>query len=104
MCLRSTGGCAMRTIERVLPITRNQRVQVLRYLLDSVLACVGPLLVTGVIFVFHLYPGIPNISIVYLLVVLGLAIVRGRYAAFLSAVVAFLSLALFIVPPLFSFA
>ncbi len=94
----------MRTIERVLPIKGNQMVPWLRYLLDSVLACVGSLLVTGVIIVFHLYPRISNISNTYLLVVLGLAIVRGRYAAFLSAVVAFLSLAYFIVPPLYSFA
>jgi PAS domain S-box-containing protein len=92
----------MRAIERVLPITRNQRVQVLRYLLDSALACVGSLLITGVILVFHLHPLIPNITILYLLVVLGLAIARGRYAAFLSAVVAFLSLAYFIVPPLYN--
>jgi len=89
----------MSTIERVLPIKRNQMVRVLRYLLDSVLACAGSLLVTGVILVFHLYPGIPNISIVYLLVVLSLAIVRGRYAAILSAVVASFSFAYFIVPP-----
>jgi len=94
----------MRTIEHVLPIKRNQKVRVLRYLLDSVLACAGSLLVTGVIVVFHLYPAIPNISIVYVLVVLALAIVRGRYAAILSAVVAFLSLAYFIVPPLYTFA
>jgi len=93
----------MSTLERVLPIKRNQMARVLRYLLDSVLACAGSLLVTGVIFVFHLYPGIPNISIVYLLVVLALAIVRGRYAAILSAVVASFSFAYFIVPPLYSF-
>jgi len=93
----------MRTSERVLPIKRNHMVRVLRYLLDSVLACAGSLLVTGVIFVFHLYPRIPNISIVYLLVVLALAIVRGRYAAILSAVVASFSFAYFIVPPLYSF-
>src|SRR6266699_1100847 len=98
------GGRAMRTIERVLPITSNQKVRVLRYLLDSVLACAGSLLVTGVIYVFHLYPAIPNISNMYLLVVLALAIVRGRYAAIISAVVAFLSLAYFIVPPLYTFA
>ncbi len=89
----------MSTIERVLPITRNQMVRVLRYLLDSVLACAGALLVTGVILVFHLYPGIPNISIVYLLVVLALATTRGRYAAILSAVIAFLTFAYFIVAP-----
>src|SRR5258708_35213736 len=93
----------MSTLERVLPIKRNQMARVLRYLLDSVLACAGSLLVTGVIFVFPLYPGIPNISIVYLLVVLALAIVRGRYAAILSAVVASFSFAYFIVPPLYSF-
>src|SRR5713101_3355759 len=89
----------MSTIERVLPITRNQMVRVLRYLLDSVLACAGALLVTGVILVFHLYPGIPNISIFYLLVVLALATTRGRYAAILSAVVVFLTFAYFIVAP-----
>src|SRR6266567_2938728 len=93
----------MRTIEHVLPIKSNQMVRVLRYLLDSVLACAGSLLVTAVIVVFHLYPAISNISIVYLLVVLALAITRGRYAAILSAVVAFLSLAYFIVPPLHTF-
>jgi len=94
----------MRTIESVLLIKRKQMARVLRYLLDSVLACAGSLLVTGVIVVFHLYPRIPNISSVYLLVVLALAITRGRYAALLSAVVAFLSLAYFIVPPLYTFA
>src|SRR6266700_1702760 len=93
----------MRTIEHVLPIKSNQMVRVLRYLLDSVLACAGSLLVTAVIVVFHLYPAISNISIVYLLVVLALAITRGRYAAILTAVVAFLSLAYFIVPPLHTF-
>ncbi len=92
----------MRAIERVLPITRNQRIRVLQYLLDSVLACGGPLLVTGVILVFHLHPLIPNITILYLLVVLGLAIMRGRYAAILSAVVAFFSLDYLIVPPLYN--
>src|SRR5258708_11308296 len=94
----------MSTLERVLPIKRNQMARVLRYLLDSVLACAGSLLVTGVILVFHLYPAIPNISNVYLLVVVALAIVRGRYAAIITAVVAFLSLAYFIVPPLYTFA
>src|SRR5215469_2480238 len=92
----------MRSIECVLPITRNQRVRVLRYLLDSVLACAGSLLVTGVLFVFHLFPVSDTIAIVYLPVVLALAIVRGRYAAILSAVVTSLSLAYFTIPPLAS--
>ncbi len=97
------GRTVMPTIEHVLPIKSNQMVRVLRYLLDSVLACAGSLLVTGVIVVFHLYPAIPNISIVYLLVVLALAVVRGRYAAILASLVAFLSFDFFIVPPFFTF-
>ena len=90
----------MRTSERVLPIKRNQKVQVLRYLLDSVLACAGFLLVTGVLLVLHLFPASDAILIVYFPVVLALAIARGRYAAILNAVVAFLSLAYFTILPL----
>lgn len=74
-----------------------------RYLLDGVLACVSILLVTGGIAVFHLYPYIPNISMLYLLVILGLASTRGRYPAILASVVAFLSFDFFIVPPLYTF-
>ncbi|MBO0796952.1 MAG: hypothetical protein J2P36_39230, partial [Ktedonobacteraceae bacterium] len=44
-----------------------------RYLLDSVLAMGGALAITGVIYTFGLYPPIPNISIVYLVIVLALA-------------------------------
>ena len=44
-----------------------------QYLVDSTLATVGSLFVTLIIAVFQLYPRIPNISIVYLLIVLALA-------------------------------
>ena len=85
-------------------LTINQGFSWQRYLCDSVLACAGSLLMTMIIFAFHLYPLIPNISIVYLLVVLPLATTRGRYAAILAAVVAFLSFDFFLIPPLFSLA
>ena len=74
-----------------------------RYLLDSVLASAGSLLITGLIATFQLYPRIPNISIVYLLVVLALAVIRGRYAALLAALVAFLAFNFFLVPPFYTF-
>src|SRR5713101_8937709 len=93
----------MSTIEHVPPIERSEAHSWQRYLLDSVLASVGALLVTAIIFSFHLYPLIPNISIVYLLVVIGLASTRGRYAALLASLVAFLSFDFFIVPPLYTF-
>ena len=57
---------------------------------------------TGIIYAFHLYPTIPNISMVYLLLILLLATTRGRYAALVAAVVAFLAFDFFLVPPLYT--
>jgi len=74
-----------------------------RYLIDSALAIVGTLLITAVIYVLHLYPTIPDISLAYLLIVLALASTRGLYAAVLSALVAFSSFDYFLVPPLYTF-
>ena len=81
----------MRAIERIpqLPVRTEKHWQ--QYLIDSLLAIGGSLAVTGIIYAYHLYPTIPNISIVYLLVILALASTRGRYAAILASVVAFLS-------------
>ena len=94
----------MSTIEHVLPVEAENRLPwLLRYLLDSVLAIVGAMLITGIIYLFQLYPRIPNISIIYLLVVLALASTRGRYAAILASLVAFLSFDYFLVPPLYVF-
>src|SRR5205085_818436 len=93
----------MKQIEDALfPDIREERRWV-RYLGDTVLAFVGALLVTGIIYVFHLYPRIPNISLAYLLVVLALASTRGLYAAVFSSVIAFLSFDFFLIQPLFTF-
>src|SRR2546425_116345 len=93
----------MRDIEQIpqLPVRTEKYWQ--RYLVDSLLAVGGAAVVTGIISAYHLYPTIPNISIVYLLVILLLATSRGRYAALVAAVVAFLSFDFFLVPPLYSF-
>jgi two-component system, OmpR family, sensor histidine kinase KdpD len=93
----------MSAVEHIMPIGRSKVRPWQQYLLDTVLAFLAALLVTGVIFAFKLYPRIPNISIVYLLVVLALASTRGRYAAILASLVAFLSFDFFLVPPLYVF-
>ena len=93
----------MSVVEHLLPIGQGKTRSWEQYLLDSVLAVVGTMLVTGVIAVLHLYPRIPNISIVYLLVVLALASTRGRFASILASMVAFLSFDFFLVPPLYVF-
>src|SRR5437588_3096955 len=74
-----------------------------RYLIDSVLAIVGSLFITSIIYTFHLYPSIPNISLTYLLIVLALASTRGLYGAVLAALVAFFSFDFFLVPPFYTF-
>lgn len=74
-----------------------------QYLIDALLALAGALAVTGILYGYHLYPTIPNISIVYLLLILALASTRGRFAALVASVAAFLSFDFFLVPPLYTF-
>ncbi len=73
-----------------------------RYLIDSLLGVVGTLLITGILYFFQLYPRIPNISLLYLLVILTLASTRGLYAAILASIIAFLSFDFFLVPPYYT--
>ena len=73
-----------------------------RYLIDSVLGVVGTFLVTGILYFFQLYPRIPNISLLYLLVILTLASTRGLYAAILASIIAVLSFDYFLVPPYYT--
>jgi signal transduction histidine kinase len=74
-----------------------------RYGLDSLLATGGVTLATAVITLTHLYPRIPTIPFVYLLVVLVVASGRGLYAAILASLLAFLAYVYFLVPPLYTF-
>ena len=93
----------MSAIEQIpqLPVPEEKHWQ--RYLVDSLMAVGGVAVVTGIIYAFHLYPTIPNISMIYLLLILLLATTRGRYAAIVAAVVAFLAFDFFLVPPLYTF-
>src|SRR5713101_7005970 len=70
-----------------------------RYAGDSALAIAGVSLITAVIAVAHLYPRIPTIAFVYLLLVLTLASTRGLYAAILTSLLAFLCFDFFFFPP-----
>src|SRR5436305_9278065 len=74
-----------------------------RYANDSLLALGGGVLVTSLIAAGHLYPRIPTISFVYLLVVVALASTRGLYAASLASLLAVLAFDYFLVPPLYTF-
>ena len=93
----------MQTFEGIPALAGQTTRSWSRILLESTLAIVGALIVTGIIDVFQLYPRIPNISILYLFVVLVLASTFGLYAAVLASIVAFLSFDYFIVPPLYTF-
>jgi len=67
------------------------------------LALGGVTLITSVIAVAHLYPRIPTIAFVYLLLVLALASTRGLYAAILTSLLAFLCFDFFFFPPPYTF-
>lgn len=93
----------MRAVERIPTLEQRKVFSWPRFLLESVLAIGGALVVTGLISLFHLYPQIPNISLVYLLLILLLASTLGRYAAVLASVTSFLAFDYFLVPPLYTF-
>ena len=91
------------TLERIPSLDERVTFRWSRFLLESVIAIGGALVVTGLIGFFHLYPKIPNISFVYLLLILLLASTLGRYSAVLASVTAFLAFDYFLVPPLYTF-
>ena len=93
----------MSSISSIQPIETKVEPTWQRYLLDSLFAIVGSLSITAIIALLHLYPRIPNASILYLLIVLGLASTRGRYAAIVASIIAFLSFDFFLIPPLYVF-
>src|SRR5437899_11172019 len=74
-----------------------------QYIGDSMLALGGVSLITSVIAVAHLYPKIPTIAFVYLLLVLAIAGTRGLYAAILTSLLAFLCFDFFFLPPPYTF-
>src|ERR1700694_507133 len=93
----------MRSIEQIPQLPAHTARSGQQYLVDGLLGAGGALAVTGIIYGYHLYPTIPNISIVYLLLILLLAGTRGRFASLVASVVAFLSFDFFLVPPLYTF-
>jgi len=93
----------MHGVERIPSLEQRTIFSWPRFLLESVIAIGGALVVTGLISLFHLYPQIPNISLVYLLLILLLASTLGRYAAVLASVSSFLAFDYFLVPPLYTF-
>ena len=84
---------------RVSEASKGQRWK--RYLIDNILAVVAILLISVLISWFQLYYHIPNITLVYLLIVLWIAHRYGLRAAILVTIVACLSLDFFLLHPFF---
>lgn len=93
----------MQKIDRIqqIPVVKVRDWQA--YLLDTIIAFFTVLVLTGILVVAHLYPNIPNISLLYLLIIISLAILRGSYAAILAALIATFAFDFFLVPPLYTF-
>jgi signal transduction histidine kinase len=93
----------MKQLERSSLLEARAKLQRWHYVSDSALAIAGVALITSVIAVAHLYPRIPTIAFVYLLLVLALASTRGLYAAILTSLLAFLCFDFFFFPPPYTF-
>lgn len=84
------------------PLAPQERLHWKRYVSDSFLALGSISLITGIIFLFHLYPSIQDSLLIYLLVILALASTRGLYSALLASFIAFFSFDFLFVPPVYS--
>src|SRR3989440_10278431 len=93
----------MEQVEGISSLEARTEPQWKHYVIDSMLALGGVTLITSVIAVAHLYPRIPTIAFVYLLLVLALASTRGLYAAILTSMLAFLCFDFFFFPPPYTF-
>ncbi len=93
----------MRSIEHLLFLGARAERRWMRYVADALLAGISTFLITMCIYALRLYPEIPNISLLYILLVLILASTRGLYAAIIASVVAFLSFDYYQVQPLYTF-
>jgi K+-sensing histidine kinase KdpD len=93
----------MQNIERIPTLEGSARIQWRRVFVELLLALASTLLITWLIDIYQLYPRIPNISIVYLLPVLLLAVTFGRLGAVVAALAAFLAFDFFLVPPFYTF-
>jgi len=68
----------MQIFERIPSLEGRTTRSWSRVFLESASALVGALIITGIIDIFQLYPRIPNISILYLFVIMGLASIWRR--------------------------
>jgi signal transduction histidine kinase len=93
----------MKQVERISSREVRAEPQWKHYISDSALAIGGVALITGAIAIAHLYPTVPTIAFVYLLLVLALASTRGLYAAILTSLLAFLCFDFFFFPPPYTF-
>ncbi len=93
----------MKSFEHLLFLGARREQSWKRYIVDAIFAIVGALCVTTLIYALQLYPRIPNISFLYLLVVLSIASTRGLYSAIITSVIAFFSFDYFLVNPLYTF-
>jgi two-component system sensor histidine kinase KdpD len=74
-----------------------------RYINDTLFVLGSIFLVTGIIFFFHLPGRIADSLLLYLLIILALACVRGLYAALLASLLAFFVFYFLFIPPPYSF-
>jgi len=92
----------MYQLKQILTLGLKQKYPWKRYFWDILLALVGVVIVSTFLYAFQLYPRIPNISIVYIVVVLLLGSTRGLFPAVLASLLAFMAFDFLLVKPIFT--
>src|SRR5579884_2396873 len=94
-----TKGKSMKQLERFHQPRANVKFDWKRYIIDSLLSLAGVALVTGILVATHLYPKIPAVLLLYLLIIVGVASTRSHYAAILASLLSVFAYDYFLLPP-----
>ncbi|HEX4204739.1 MAG TPA: DUF4118 domain-containing protein [Ktedonobacteraceae bacterium] len=85
-----------------MPHTKDQyRKSWKSYVIDTLLACAGTLLMTQIIYALKLTT-VSNISLLYLLFIIPLGAISGYYAALVASILSLLAFDYFLLPPLYT--
>lgn len=93
----------MTPLERILFLGIRREDYKKRALLDTLFAIAITMALTIFLYLLRLYPRIPNISLLYILIVLGFSSTRGLYSALVASITAFIAFDFFMVDPHFTF-
>ena len=92
----------LKNLQSLVRMKRKGLLHRKHVIIDSLLALGSIFSLTGLIYLFQLYPKVPDSFLIYLLAILALAALRGLYASLLASLLAFFLFDFLFIPSVYS--